>query len=47
MTTTTVKQRTTNTEVTKPVRKGTELDLEKTLADMWNSGQPNGILNPY
>ncbi len=45
MTTTTVKQPTATTEVTQPVIKGTELNLNQILAEMWNQGLPNGILN--
>ena len=47
MTTTTVKQSTSNLEVTKPVIKGTELDLNKILADSCNQGFPNGIWNMF
>ena len=45
MTTTTIKQPTTTTEVTQPVIKGTELDLNQILAEVWNQGLPNDILN--
>ncbi len=47
MATTTVKQSTATTEVTKPVIKGTELDLNQILTDAWNQGLPNDILNGY
>ncbi len=47
MTTTTVKQSTATTEVTKPVTKGTELDLNQILAQVWNQGLPNDILNLF
>ncbi|MEM7594272.1 MAG: hypothetical protein AAF383_22640 [Cyanobacteria bacterium P01_A01_bin.83] len=40
-TTATVKQPISNLEVTKPVIKGIELDLNKILAEAWNKGLPN------
>ena len=45
MTNTTVKHPTATTEVTQPVIKGTELDLNQILAEMWNQGLLNDILN--
>ncbi len=45
MTTTTVQPRTATREVTKPVIKGTELDLNQILAEVWNQGLLNDILN--
>ena len=47
MNTTTVRQATSKPEVIKPVKKDIELNLEQILADVWNSGLPNGILNVY
>ena len=47
MTTKTVKQPAVNTEVTKPVVKAIELDLDKALTQVWNRGLPNGILNNF
>ena len=44
MTTTTVKQPTSKPEVT-PVKNDTELNLDQILAQEWNLGLPNGILN--
>ena len=47
MTTKTVKQAIANTEVTKPVVKAIELDLDKALTKAWNRRLPNGILNVF
>lgn len=44
MTNTTVKP-SIKTEVTKPVVKGTKLDLNQILATAWNQGLPNDIMN--
>lgn len=45
MTTTTVKQPTSKPEVIKPVKNDAALDLDKVLAQVWNQGMPNSILN--
>ena len=44
MTTKTIQKSAVNTEVTKPVIKAIELDLDKALAQVWNRGLPNDIL---
>ena len=45
MTTTTVKQATSKSEVIKPAKNDTELNLDQILAQGLNLGLPNGILN--
>ena len=45
MTTTNVQPPPATTEVTKPVIKGTDLDLNQILAEVWNQGLVNDILN--
>ena len=45
MTTKTIQKSAVNTEVTKPVVKAIELDLDQALTQVWNRGLPNGILN--
>ena len=47
MTTKTVKQAIANTEVTKPVVKAIELDLDKALTQVWNRGLLDGILGSF
>ena len=47
MTTATVKKPVVTKEVTKLVTKGTELDLTQILAEAWNQGLPNDILNGW
>ena len=47
MTTQTIQKSAVNTEVTKPVVKAIELDLDKALTQVWNQGLPNGILNGH
>ena len=46
MTTQTIQKSAVNTEVTKPTVKAIKLDLDKALAQVWNRGLPNDILNP-
>ena len=47
MTTTAVKQATSKPEAIKPVKNDTELNLDQILAQEWNSGLSNSILNVY
>ena len=45
MKTTVIKQKTVNKEVAKPTKQDIKLDLDSTLAQVWDRELPNGILN--